>query len=68
MVGLRAEVRPYDYDTSSANGCDDELRQHQHTATLSFGEVGTAEVVFYGQKRDADGISNTMLIKTLEVR
>jgi len=65
---LRAEVRPYDYNTSSGNDCNDELRQHQHTVTLSFGETGTAEVVFFGQKKNADGVSNTMLTRTVEVR
>ena len=69
VEALRAEVRPYDYDTSPLNGiCNDELRVHKHTATLSFGEAGTAEVVFYGLKEDAGGVTQTSVKRTVVVR
>lgn len=52
VEAFRAEVRSYDYDVSLPDGdCTDQLRLHEHMATLSFREVGTAEVVFYGQKK-----------------
>lgn len=69
VEGLRAEVRPYDYDTSPLNGiCNDELRIHKHAATLSFEEIGTAEVIFYGLKEDTSSVTQTSATRTLEVR
>ncbi len=69
VEGLRAEVRPYDYDITPVNGvCTDELRIHEHTATLSFEEMGTAEVVFFGRKKGASGTTQTSVTRTLEVR
>lgn len=68
VEALRAEVRPYDYDTTPlGHDCDDMLRIHEHTATLSFGEAGTAEIIFYGRKRDARGITQTSVTRTVEV-
>lgn len=69
VEALRAEVRPYDYDTTPVNGdCDDELRLHEHTTTLRFEEVGTAEIVFYGRKENLSGVTQTSVTRTLEVR
>lgn len=69
VEALRAEVRPYDYDTSPVNPiCNDVLRVHKHTATLSFEEAGTAEVVFYGRKEDASGVMQTSVTRTVVVR
>lgn len=69
VEALRAEVRPYDYDTSPVNPiCDDVLRVHKHTATLSFEEAGTAEVVFYGLKEGVGGVTQTSVTRTIEVR
>lgn len=69
VEALRAEVRPYDYDTSPlGHDCDDMLRIYEHTATLSFEEIGTAEVVFYGLKKGAGGVTQTTVTRTLEVR
>jgi hypothetical protein len=70
VEALRAEVRPYDYDTSSFNGggCDMELRAHKHMVTLSFEETGTAEVVLYGLKEGAGGVTQTSVTRTVEVR
>ncbi len=37
VEALQAEVKPYDCDTTPVNGNGtDELRMHEHTATLSF--------------------------------
>lgn len=44
--GLRAEIRPYDYNTTPVTGTC-------HTATVTFAEAGEAKVVFYGLKEDA---------------
>lgn len=69
VEALRAEVRPYDYDTTPINGdCNDDLRLHERTKTLRFEEVGTAEVVFFGQKKNANGITQMSVMRTLEVR
>lgn len=65
---LRAEIRPYDYNVAPGQACDTALRTFEHTATLSFTEAGEADIVFYGQKTDASGTSNTMLTRTLEVQ
>lgn len=69
---LRAEVRPYDYDISPTlpiNGtCTTELRHYEHTATLRFVEVGTAEIVFYGRKENLSGVTQTSATRTVEVR
>ncbi len=68
VEALRVEVRPYDYDTTPAGGdCDDDLRYHKHTATLRFAEVGTAEVVFFGRKKNASGVTQVKVAQTLEV-
>jgi len=69
VEALRAEVRPYDYNTSPIERiCTDELRSHKHTATLSFEEAGAAEIVFYGLKEDAGGVTQTSVMRTVEVR
>lgn len=65
---LRAEIRPYDYNVTPGSECPDILNTHGHKATLSFTEVGEAEVVFYGQRADADGTSNMVVARTLKVR
>lgn len=69
VEGTRAEVRPYDYDISSPDrDCTDELRLHEHTATLSFEETGTAEIIFFGKKESSSGVTQTSITRTLEVR
>lgn len=72
VEALQAEIRPYDYDISPAlptnGGCTDELNLYEHTATLSFEETGTADIIFHGQKEDASGVTQTSVTRTLEVR
>ncbi len=69
VEALRVEVRPYDYDATPVSGsCNDNLRLHKHTATLRFEETGNAEVVFFGQKENANGITQTSVTRTLKVR
>ncbi len=72
VEALRAEVRPYDYDISPAlpanGGCTDELNLYEHTTTVTFTEAGMAEIVFYGQKKNASGVTQTGVTRTLEVR
>ncbi len=69
IEGLRAEIRSYDYDTTPINGaCPDDLQFHDHTATVTFAEVGEAEVVFYGLKKDGIGAVNVSYTRTLTVR
>lgn len=72
VEALRAEVRPYDYDISPAlpanGGCTDELNLYEHTTTVTFTEAGMAEIVFYGQKKNASGVTQTSVTRTLEVR
>jgi hypothetical protein len=69
VEALRAVVRPYDYDTTPlGHDCDDMLRTYEHTATLSFEEAGTAEVVFYGLKEGAGGVTQTSVTRTVVVR
>jgi hypothetical protein len=69
VEALRAEIRPYDYDTSPLyGGCDDVLRTHEHTATLSFKEAGTAEIIFYGLKEGAGSVTQTSVTRTVVVR
>ena len=66
---LRAEIRPYDYNTAPLSGpCTLELRKHEHVQKLSFAAAGEAEVVFYGLKEDASGVTNTSHTRVLEVR
>ncbi len=69
VEALRAEVSPYDYDTSAPQlDCDDMLRVYEHTVTVIFEETGTAEIVFLGQKEDSSGVTQTTVTRTLEVR
>ena len=69
VEALRAEVKPYDYDTSAPRlDCDDMLRTYEHTVALSFEEAGTAEIVFLGQKENPSGVTQTSVTTTLEVR
>ena len=66
---LRAEIRPYDYDTTPVSGlCAGDLQLHDHTATVTFAEMGEAEVVFYGLKEDGTGAVNVSYTRTLTVR
>lgn len=69
VEALRAEVKPYDYDTSAPQlDCDDMLRVYEHTVTVSFDEAGTAEIVFLGQREDSSGVTQINVTRTLEVR
>lgn len=66
---LRAEVRPYDYDTTPIAGdCTDNLKMHEHTVTLRFEEAGTADVIFFGYKKNVNGIAQRSVTRTLTVR
>ena len=66
---LRSEIRPYDYDTTPVSGlCAGDLQLHDHTATVTFAEMGEAEVVFYGLKEDGTGAVNVSYTRTLTVR
>ena len=67
--GLRAEIRPYDYDTTPVTGaCPDDLQFHNHTASITFAEVGEAEVVFYGLKKDGTTTVNVSHTRAVRVR
>ena len=66
--GLRVEIRPYDYNTSPGGVCDDMLRLHVHSQSVTFAAKGSAEIVVYGLEKNASGASNVMETRTLNVR
>lgn len=69
VEGLRAEVTPYDKDfTTPGIPCTTDIEFYTHTATLSFEEVGTAEIVFRGLEEAATGTREISVTRTLEVR
>jgi hypothetical protein len=57
VKGLPAEVTPYNCQVTLPDGveCTLKIVSHTHTATLSFEETGTAEVVFHDQQETRDG-------------
>lgn len=46
--GLEAVVRPYNYSPLPGSPCTRDLRPFVHSATIRFGEGGTARVVVHG--------------------
>lgn len=69
VEGLRADVTPYDKDFTTAGiPCTADVEFYTHTATLSFEEAGTAEIVFRGLEEAATGTREISVTRTLEVR
>ncbi len=68
LEARRAEIRPYDYNTTPGRPCEDIVRAFEHQATVTFAEVGEVEIVFYGQRVSEDGVTNTSVTRTLTVK
>jgi hypothetical protein len=63
--GANATITPWDVIRDGAM-CSQEPRQFNHTATLSFSEPGTSQVVVRGRASDAGGVTEVQREVTVQ--
>lgn len=61
--GLRAVVKPYNYAPLPGSPCTRDLRAFEHTATIRFGQSGTARVVVHGLSTVTDPYGDPITVE-----
>lgn len=61
--GLRAVVKPYNYAPRPGSGCTRDIRLFEHTATIRFGQSGTARVVVHGLSTVTDPYGESITVE-----
>lgn len=61
--GLRAVVKPYNYAPPPGSGCTRDLRLFEHTATIHFGQSGSARVVVHGLSTVSDPYGDPIVVE-----
>lgn len=61
--GLRAVLRPYNYSPLPRSPCTRDLRRFEHTATIHFGQSGTARVVVHGLSTATDPYGDPVTVE-----